>query len=598
MKLRLIFCILLIGAIGWSFSAPAVLGQGTDQTYRSDIYGFSVNYPAGWSVREQASSHTVIIASAADLQALDNNKPTLDVMFSFAFTTLRQLSINSIEDFAALLKKMSGNKDTVVEKIEIGTAAGMQYTEASPTQDLADRTAILALGNRRVVIIRGVASSGAWRSGGRERTDALFSSLAFFNPTGTDQDSVGRMFWGLDASDAPDLTDLAISSDGSQLVAADKNRGLWQVGANGVGGAWIKPEQIGAFSSVAILRGGARVVADPVNHTLWYIAADKSTAEKLVGGKVGKEMGQFGPNSPSIFALGPKALYVLDENTAGLRIQVFDSAGQFIKFYDLSRETIENPVMTVDTDGLTYVVGKNTNGIIVIDALGNIRKNRLGALALTNVTPLSLAIDAFGNIFVATAEQGILHLDHTGDLVGVIGESYDESAEPKSGQLARPVAIVLTPGGGPMYVVDAGSKYRRILAFGLDNNTALSLDAGTKSGGTITYGQTISGDITRETFMYEYTFNGKAGDVVTITMRADKFDAFLEVVRVVRGDKQRVAANDDAKVATLGAQDAQIKSLKLPADGAYIIRATRFGRETADSTGAFMVTLEQENASK
>lgn len=84
--------------------------------------------------------------------------------------------------------------------------------------------------------------------------------------------------------------------------------------------------------------------------------------------------------------------------------------------------------------------------------------------------------------------------------------------------------------------------------------------------------------------MHTYTFEGKAGDSITLTLRSAEFDAYLELLGV---DGKPLAVNDDAGVPSesLSATDAQIAAFRLPADGRYTVRVTRFGRETA--RGAF-----------
>jgi hypothetical protein len=65
-------------------------------------------------------------------------------------------------------------------------------------------------------------------------------------------------------------------------------------------------------------------------------------------------------------------------------------------------------------------------------------------------------------------------------------------------------------------------------------------------------------------------------------------DCFVDLVNA-RGIQ--IAQNDDAHDQTLRPTDAQIKRYRLLADGAYTIRATRFGRETTHEIGAYTLTL-------
>ena len=129
------------------------------------------------------------------------------------------------------------------------------------------------------------------------------------------------------------------------------------------------------------------------------------------------------------------------------------------------------------------------------------------------------------------------------------------------------------------------TNFRRLPSEG-GKNTA-------QDSGTLAYGQTVSGTLTNEKFINTYSFTGKSGDLVTITMKAAPGSTLDSFVELLGSDKARLAANDDAPAAAgLGKTDAQIASFKLPYNGTFTIRATRFGRETTTATGAYTLTLD------
>ena len=101
------------------------------------------------------------------------------------------------------------------------------------------------------------------------------------------------------------------------------------------------------------------------------------------------------------------------------------------------------------------------------------------------------------------------------------------------------------------------------------------------------YGQAVTGTIDATQFFQQYTFNGQAGDVIVITMEALSGD--LDPLLLL-GDSQLnlIAENDDG-----GSQfDARLE-LVLPARGAYIVEATRYGQDTEAgvSQGDYRLTL-------
>lgn len=588
---RYFWSALLLAALSFTYiGAQPAHAQAGPQEYRSDVFGLAFQYPAGWVIREQMATQTILAAAEADLQAIAESRKPAGLIFSVTITSMRQIGAQSLDDLGPLLQRISGEGAQPITNIRIGGADGLVTGALNSAQDVATRTVILSIGRRRVAILRGVATATGWVTGGKTQFDDVVNTMSFFPPpAGIDIDGVGAALWQLSAADMPNLTDVTITANGATLYVTERDKGIWQISANGVALGVSRPPEVGAFGGIVVLRDGSIYLSDPVNHVLW-LSLPGEPIRKLGRGEVGTGRGAFGPTSPRQFGFAPRYIYILDENEGGPRIQLFSFSGSPTTFWRLPAG-IERPLMAVDGEGNAYILGRNTDGIVKINAAGAVSREGIGREALAGSEALALVVDRFDNFYVATADQGILHLDTDGRLIGVIGEPYDESAPPKPGQLARPVAIALSPEGGPMYVVDAGSKYPQIVAFALDGNTAISLEAGTHAVGPIRYGQTVTGSITIPNFMYTYTFEGKAGEVVTITMQgSETLDAYVDLLRP---DGRLVAANDDARTGGLGPTDAQIRAYTLPLDGTYTIRATRFGREASRQVGEFSLRLEK-----
>ncbi|HLY24932.1 MAG TPA: hypothetical protein VKQ72_01245, partial [Aggregatilineales bacterium] len=313
--------------------------------------------------------------------------------------------------------------------------------------------------------------------------------------------------------------------------------------------------------------------------------------------------GQFGSGGPQVFTFGLRgAIFALDGHTDSSRIEGFDPTGKWKTTWKLSAiqsAPIDHALLSSDKAGNVYLLGRNTGGIYVLDSNGSAKKSGLGNEALQDLAPLALAVDQTGELFVATAEQGILELDPNGALISVIGEGYDQSAPPKLGQLGRPTALALAQDDRLLYVADSG-KFPQVVAFGRNGNHAVNVAAGTVDAGKIAYGQTITGQIASSAFIYLYTFAAKSADNVTITMRADpnsNLDPYLELYyQNPGGGLSRLAVNDDARAAGMAPTDAQIAGFHLRFDGSYTIRGTRFGAESGTSTGAFNLSLTLDNA--
>lgn len=106
------------------------------------------------------------------------------------------------------------------------------------------------------------------------------------------------------------------------------------------------------------------------------------------------------------------------------------------------------------------------------------------------------------------------------------------------------------------------------------------------ASGTISSGQTLAGEFTEAAQDIVYTFDGRAGDIVTIDMRSDEVDP---LVRLIAPDGTVIAEDDDSG----GGVQARISEVALPADGIYTIAVDAFRGidRTRLILGAFEVTL-------
>jgi hypothetical protein len=93
----------------------------------------------------------------------------------------------------------------------------------------------------------------------------------------------------------------------------------------------------------------------------------------------------------------------------------------------------------------------------------------------------------------------------------------------------------------------------------------VALQAGVTINGSITDGDLT---LTDKSKFDEYTYRGRRGDQVTITMRSSEFDTYLYIGRMVNGQWQSVASDDDS-----GGDTDSLIELVRPADGEYVIRA-------------------------
>lgn len=111
-------------------------------------------------------------------------------------------------------------------------------------------------------------------------------------------------------------------------------------------------------------------------------------------------------------------------------------------------------------------------------------------------------------------------------------------------------------------------------------------DARAAGGGVIAYGESVTGQITAKVYYQLYQFDGVRGDRVTITMTGDgSLDPYLGLID---GASEEVLVEDDDSA---GNSNALIE-YSLPANGSYIIVATRYGLDTGTSVGSFTLELQ------
>jgi hypothetical protein len=150
---------------------------------------------------------------------------------------------------------------------------------------------------------------------------------------------------------------------------------------------------------------------------------------------------------------------------------------------------------------------------------------------------------------------------------GALLASNDDS----SGGTNALIKEVILPADGAYVIIPEG--YSETGAY------ILQLEATTAS--PISVGQTVSADSASRTL---WSFEGEAGQVVTITMTEDRsdIDPYLELFSQ---DGTLLISNDD----TLDSRNSKIEAYTLPADGQYIIRATIY---SGGIDGAYRLTLD------
>ena len=97
----------------------------------------------------------------------------------------------------------------------------------------------------------------------------------------------------------------------------------------------------------------------------------------------------------------------------------------------------------------------------------------------------------------------------------------------------------------------------------------------------IVSGEPVEGTLTENELSAEYTFEGEAGDVVSLTLSSRRFDSYLTLETA---EGVEVASNDDSG----GSLDAAIENVALPETGTYTVIVTS---ANGTGTGNFVLNL-------
>ncbi|MEO8394291.1 MAG: PPC domain-containing protein, partial [Chloroflexota bacterium] len=103
---------------------------------------------------------------------------------------------------------------------------------------------------------------------------------------------------------------------------------------------------------------------------------------------------------------------------------------------------------------------------------------------------------------------------------------------------------------------------------------------------TVSYNNQYKGAISDEAPLAFYRFNGKAGELVTISMKAASTD-LNAMLLLMDNDLNELTSNDDVSTG----RDARITQFRLSKDGQYVIVATRSGLANGTTTGSYTLAI-------
>lgn len=200
-------------------------------------------------------------------------------------------------------------------------------------------------------------------------------------------------------------------------------------------------------------------------------------------------------------------------------------------------------------------------------------------------TPLSYIYWPTGLLRIGSYEVDVLHRSECGTSLPTNFNLYVSVA----GTLASVQSGTLTLGqryltsftindtAGATSVTDGGL---------LGDSTTLNYQGDAASAVSIADAQRVTGTITFDNTFDLYTFEGLAGDVVTVTMTSSNGN-LDPLLYLIAPSGIEIAQNDDSNETTNSA----ISEILLTEDGLYTIIATRFGANFGGTSGAYNLQL-------
>jgi sugar lactone lactonase YvrE len=509
-----------------------VFAQGTI-SYAWQTGDIALSYPADWAVPQEINGILVLRATAGSVEGA----PVITLLRAASSSTDLYTDLQSAFDEIGVIP--SGPLDA-----ELVNFSGVGTSGRSVNGSLygIGRTARLADGTT-LQIVGTVAASE--RDAFIVTFNAVADSISLGAASTPHISSAYGVLWQTSSADGETFTDLiglAYGQDNTLYTIDDELGIVWLDAQTGEVLDFFRPSIVTAPSDIAVDADGSIYVADLACSCIIFLTSD------------GTENGTLGG-----FASSNRLSLVVTPNG---RIVTADDDGIYING------------SSVATIGSNTLLAMDANGrVLALSADGSVwelqNQTLVPLMQLSNLPPINdIAVDANDHLILATATQGVLIYDLNGQQVGQVGRVVPNF--PLPGELVSPSAIVVDANGTIIWA-DSGTL------------TAMSdqVQSSVSGTGALTFGLAVGGILNEFTSQQTWTFEGVAGQIITITAISDDIESILDVaVRLLSPTGTEEAYNDSNDSGDLPQRsDAQILAHTLQNSGIYFVIVERVGGE-------------------